>query len=95
MNACACEVGWKGEKCDMCVPYWNCPNNITDPNDLQGIAENGLACEVPNQCWCKIGSPIWLKDKKRKCICNAASINGIAHPPLINSEFGGLNSEKW
>ena len=25
-NGCACEAGWQGEKCDKCVPYWNCPN---------------------------------------------------------------------
>ena len=24
-NFCLCNTGWKGETCDDCCPYWNCP----------------------------------------------------------------------
>ena len=83
-NGCACDIGWMGEKCDTCVPYWSCPYKITDPNDVAGIAENGLACEEPNQCWCRIGSTIYLTDKAGKCLCNTYSINGYSQQPAVN-----------
>ena len=37
---CICEEGWKGESCENCVPYWNCPNQKAD------------ACLIPNECRC-------------------------------------------
>ena len=39
-NLCLCEEGWKGKSCELCVPYWNCPN--------KGI----VACLFPNECHC-------------------------------------------
>ena len=24
-NFCICQMGWKGQSCDQCVPHWNCP----------------------------------------------------------------------
>ena len=24
-NYCKCEIGWRGQSCDQCVPHWNCP----------------------------------------------------------------------
>lgn len=69
-NGCACEAGWQGEKCDKCVPYWNCPNqNVDDP-----LSDDGLACVLPNQCICKSGGPA-LNDE-RGHLCNASAING-------------------
>ena len=63
------------EKCDQCVPYWDCPNkNVVDSNDL-----NGLACMDPNQCWCKQGGGAISGDKSE--ICNNEDING---PGAIN-----------
>ena len=69
-NGCACEAGWQGEKCDKCVPYWNCPNqNVDDPD-----SEDGLACVLPNQCLCKTAGP--AHDDERGHLCNASAING-------------------
>ncbi len=36
--------GWKGEACDQCVPYWDCPNKAAD------------ACNLPNECFCAPGT---------------------------------------
>jgi len=74
-NGCACEAGWQGEKCDHCVPYWDCPNkNVVDPSD-----PNGIACKEPNQCWCKQGGDAITGDKSE--MCNIEDING---PGAIN-----------
>ena len=28
-NFCLCEMGWKSEACNSCVPYWQCPNQVS------------------------------------------------------------------
>ena len=38
---CHCNTGWKGAKCDECVPHWDCPQQGLD------------ACIYPNDCICK------------------------------------------
>ena len=42
-SVCICEEGWKGESCDTCIPYWNCPNQGAD------------SCLIPNECQCNSG----------------------------------------
>ena len=42
-NKCICDLGWKFEACDKCVPYCDCPNQGTD------------SCNLPNECKCKPG----------------------------------------
>ena len=74
-NGCACEAGWQGEKCDKCVPYWNCPNqNVNDPDDA-----DGLACSLPNQCFCKVTGDMVSSDDGH--LCNSDAINAGASPP--------------
>ena len=69
-NGCACEAGWQGEKCDQCVPYWNCPNQNVDNFD----SPDGLSCILPNQCWCKAGGA--AVDHEEAHLCNSEAING-------------------
>ena len=70
-NGCACEAGWQGERCDKCVPYWDCPNkNVNDQNST-----DGLACLRPNQCFCKLGGTAIESDDK--ALCNNEDINGV------------------
>ena len=40
VNYCLCENGWRGDSCEKCRPYWNCPN------------QDDTACINPNQCFC-------------------------------------------
>jgi len=69
-NGCVCEAGWQGENCEYCVPYWSCPNqNHNDTSDA-----NGLACLMPNECWCKSGGPAVSSTDQH--LCNNEDING-------------------
>ena len=43
-NACICELGWRGESCNQCHPYCQCPN------------QNSNACIFPNECHCESDS---------------------------------------
>ena len=51
-NCCICETGWQGEKCDQCVPYWDCPER------------GNSACVRPNECICNTPS---INDPKGLC----------------------------
>merc|ERR1711962_271325 len=37
---CMSESGWEQEACDVCRPYWECPNQGAD------------SCNMPNECLC-------------------------------------------
>jgi len=50
-NFCLCEMGWKSEACNSCVPYWQCPNQEKN------------ACLLPNECHC----PEDTQDPKGLC----------------------------
>ena len=41
---CRCNLGWQGEACNACVPYWECPY------------KGDGACEKPNECRCPTGT---------------------------------------
>lgn len=77
-NGCVCEVGWQGENCEYCVPYWNCPNE--NYNDL--LSADGLACLLPNECWCKDGG-VAHDDADFGHLCNNPDINGDATNPNL------------
>ena len=73
-NSCICEEGWKGDSCDICVPYWNCPNQGQD------------ACLFPNECHCFPGQ----NDTKGLCFHEDLDKSGIESSAEIGSsaEFG-------
>jgi len=76
VNGCACEVGWQGENCELCVPYWDCPNKVVETTDGD-FATKGYACkDVPNQCWCKDTNEVDPNN-----LCNSPAINGGAADP--------------
>jgi hypothetical protein len=53
---CICHPGWATEACDVCRPYWECPNQGAD------------SCELPNECLC---SDETLEDSAdAKGLCN-------------------------
>ena len=68
-NSCICEEGWKGESCDACVPYWNCPNQGQD------------ACLFPNECHCSPGQ----NDTKGLCFHEDLDKSGIESSAVIGS----------
>ena len=73
-NSCICEEGWKGDSCDICVPYWNCPNQGQD------------ACLFPNECHCSPGQ----NDTKGLCFHEDLDKSGIESSVEMGSsaEFG-------
>ena len=73
-NSCICEEGWKGDSCDICVPYWICPNQGQD------------ACLFPNECHCSPGQ----NDTKGLCFHEDLDKSGIESSAEIGSsvEFG-------
>ena len=68
-NSCICEEGWKGDSCDICVPYWNCPNQGQD------------ACLFPNECHCSPGQ----NDTKGLCFHEDLDKSGIESSAMIGS----------
>lgn len=41
-GGCHCNTGWKGKKCNECIPHWDCPETSPD------------ACINPNECLCEM-----------------------------------------
>ena len=68
-NLCICEEGWKGDSCDICVPYWNCPNQGQD------------ACLFPNECHCSPGQ----NDTNGLCFHEDLDKSGIESSAVIGS----------
>ena len=58
-NNCICELGWRGEACDECRPYCDCPNQKVN------------ACMFPNECHCEVNN--YITDPKGLCITILAS----------------------
>ena len=56
-NNCICELGWRGEACDECRPYCDCPNQKVN------------ACMFPNECHCEVNT----NDPKGLCTTTLAS----------------------
>jgi len=55
---CHCNVGWKGERCDECVPQDGCP--------AREKGDKIVACVQPNECRCK-GSASDVDETTKKC----------------------------
>ena len=48
-NTCACEVGWEGFHCDVCVPLPGCQNGFCNSTALECICNpgwSGAFCEI-------------------------------------------------
>ena len=69
-HVCVCLIGWQGDDCSQCRPYWQCPNQ--DPSSIDSDGKPRVAaCMEPNQCFC---------DKKGEendvsGYCNLAELN--------------------
>ena len=52
-HACVCLIGWQGQDCSQCRPYWQCPNQ--DPSLTNSTGSDRVpACLQPNQCFCDV-----------------------------------------
>ena len=73
---CLCKAGWKGAACELCAPYWMCPN------------QDRRACTQPNECLCygDIADPNKLCNNSDLIRAGMNSFPGIALPIAIPIE---------
>jgi hypothetical protein len=101
-NYCACEVGWEGPNCDICVPLPGCEHgscqNAFECNCNEGWegaycdipsctnCTNGQ-CVTPNECVCNNG---WTGDNCDVCQPMAGCVHGhcVDHPHTCVCESG-------
>ena len=78
-NACICEMGWRGESCNQCHPYCQCPN------------QNSNACIYPNECHCESDSV----DPKGLCfhkeLNKSKSITQLEIKTICGMNWAGTN----
>ena len=101
-NYCACEVGWEGPNCDICVPLPGCDHG-TCGNAFECNCEDGWEgaycdelscgnctngnCIRPNECICNNG---WKGDNCDVCEPMAGCLHGacVDHPHTCICESG-------
>ena len=77
---CFCLIGWQGDDCAQCRPYWQCPNQDPSPTNASGTPRVP-ACILPNQCFCDEAT----ENSDTTGYCNLPDLNGDTPIPSVGN----------